>query len=43
MAAPKRAPDTLNYATTGNCAAFIRGEVEKWGKVIRDNNIRIEG
>ena len=21
----------------------IRGEVEKWGKVIRDNNIRIEG
>ncbi|HEY0418567.1 MAG TPA: tripartite tricarboxylate transporter substrate-binding protein, partial [Acetobacteraceae bacterium] len=30
-------------STPAECAAFIRGEAEKWGAVIRDNGIRAEG
>jgi tripartite-type tricarboxylate transporter receptor subunit TctC len=29
-------------STPEECARFIRAEIEKWGKVIRDNNIRAD-
>jgi tripartite-type tricarboxylate transporter receptor subunit TctC len=29
-------------STPAQTEAFVRDEVEKWGKVIRDNNIRAE-
>jgi tripartite-type tricarboxylate transporter receptor subunit TctC len=25
-----------------DCAAFLQAEIEKWGRVIRDNNIRAD-
>ena len=29
-------------STPEECGRFIRAEIEKWGKVIRDNNIRAD-
>jgi tripartite-type tricarboxylate transporter receptor subunit TctC len=30
-------------APADECAAFLQAEIERWGRVIRDNHIRVDG